>query len=124
MGVITTWPKQVGGALFACLLLLLAVVPTLDAVICSSDAPAAAERVFAQSGDTAAVAAHDHTGAAHQDGGGDACVHGHCHQTASPAAPVDIALAANGAAPAKLTPAETGLPPSRAPDGLMEPPRA
>lgn len=124
MATLSTRLKQIGGALFACLMLCLSVIPTLDAVICSSDAPAAAEQAFARSGGKAVVAAHDHTGAAHQDGGGDACVHGHCHQTASPAAPVEVALAGNLATPAKLTPAETGLPPSRTPDGLMEPPRA
>lgn len=124
MATLSTWLKQTGGALFACLMLCLSIVPTLDAVICSSDAPAAAKQAFVQSGGKVVVATHDHTGAAHQDGGGDACVHGHCHQSASPTALVDVALAANIASPARLTPAETGLPPSRAPDGLMEPPRA
>ncbi len=115
MAMLSTWLKQTGGAFFACLMLCLSVVPTMDAVICSSDAPPVAEQAFA---------AHDHTGAAHQDGGGDACVHGHCHQTASPAALVEVALAQIHAGSAKLKPAETGLPPSRAPDGPMEPPRA
>ena len=123
MSAIATWLKQVGGALFACLVLFLAVVPTVDALVCASDAPVA-ESLLAQAGDQVVATADTHGGEAHRDTGGDACVHGHCHQATTPAVPANIELAEADVSGADLIPAEAGLPPSRAPDGLMEPPRA
>lgn len=122
MAALSTWLKQTGGALFAALLLCLTIVPTFDSLVCSSDAPAAASKA-AHTGDLAA-AAHDHGDPSHRDSGGDACIHGHCHQTSAPVALADAQLAQASIGDADLKPAETGLPPSRAPDGPMEPPRA
>lgn len=123
MARLSTWLKQTGGALFACLVLCLSLVPTLDSTICSSDAPTA-ESVLADSGDQLVDASHDDGAKGHREAGGDACIHGHCHQSASLVTPVNIELAVADIGEANLTPAETGLPPSRAPDGPTEPPRA
>lgn len=114
-----TWLKRTGGALFAVLMLCLTLVPTLDSVLCGSDAaPAASIRV---DGQHASALGHGDT---HREGAGDACVHGHCHQPASPASPAEMQLTAASVATARLTPPKSGLPPSRAPDGPTEPPRA
>lgn len=123
MDAIATWLKQTGGALFACLLLCLAVAPSVDNLICSSDVPTAGSSSAPQS-DQLAAASHDGDGDIHGGSGGDACVHGHCHQTAAPAALLDAQLAEASTGAADLTRVETGQPPSRAPDNPMEPPRA
>lgn len=120
MARLSTWLKQTGGAIFACLVLCLSLVPTLDSMVCSSDTPTAEAR----SADQLVDAGHDDGVKGHPEAGGDACIHGHCHQSVSPVTPVSTQLAIALVCEANLTPAETGLPPSRAPDGPMEPPRA
>lgn len=106
--------------MFACLMLALSVVPTIDAAVCGPDLPAA---VGVQEPETGMLAAADHGGDHHRDGAGDACIHGHCHHAASliGLASPDYALAQAGSA--RLVPAETGLPPSSIPDPLKKPPR-
>ncbi|MBO9709906.1 MAG: hypothetical protein J7521_17025 [Caulobacter sp.] len=125
---IATALKRMGGAFFVGLLLCLAFAPTADSLVCSTDVPML-ESLAAP--DIAPIAttlhAHDDAdrhGENQRDGGDDACVHGHCHQAASPAAPVVITLAEASVTGLGLTPSKTGLPPSRSPDGPMEPPRA
>jgi hypothetical protein len=122
MTILSTWLKQAGTAFFAALLLCLTIVPTFDSMVCASEAPAAAG-VMAGAGDQFAVN-DKHGDGSHRDSGGDACIHGHCHQTSAPAAPIDTQLAEVSIDGVDLKPAETGLPPSRAPEGPMEPPRA
>ncbi len=122
MGAIAARLRRMGGTVFACLLLCLTIAPVVDSLFCASEA-SAAERVSSPACDQASVVAHDHGDKGHPDSG-DACVHGHCHQTQAPAAPVDVQWADTSTSAVDLTPAETGLPPSRAPDGPMEPPRA
>lgn len=120
---LSTWLKQTGGAIFAALVLCLSLVPTLDSMVCSTDTQTV-ESVLTKAGDQVVEAAHDHGGKGHREAGGDACIHGHCHQSVSPAAAVNAQLAVAHVSDANLTPAETGVLPSRAPEGLMEPPRA
>ncbi|NQE61452.1 hypothetical protein [Caulobacter sp. RHG1] len=123
MTSVSTWLKQTSRALLACLVLCLSFVPLADALICAADAPAA-QAASVQTYDQVTAQAPDHGDKSHRETGGDACVHGHCHHPVTSVAPVVIDVAAVAVSGAKLTPAETGWPPSRGPDGPMEPPRA
>ncbi|WP_145998337.1 hypothetical protein [Caulobacter flavus] len=123
MARLSTWLKHTMGAIFACLVLCLSLVPTLDSMVCSSDT-SAVELVQTTPGQQVTDPAHNHGGNGQRETGGDACIHGHCHQSVSPASPIIVRQVVAQISGANLAPAETGLPPSNLPDGPKEPPRA
>lgn len=123
MVIVTTWLRGLGGVLFACLVLSLTAVPALDALVCSAEAPAAAQaHGVAEVAPT--LTAHDHGGKRDGGGAGELCVHGHCHQPAAPAQLASIVLEDADVGAVDLLPADAGMPPSRSPEGPLEPPRA
>ncbi|WP_374468876.1 hypothetical protein [Phenylobacterium sp.] len=113
------WWRRLGAALAAFALVLVALGPSLDALVCRDDAgaAAAAHQEIGQVGD-----ADD---AAPAGGGLDACVHGHCHHGGGHAPP----RLADAEGPGLSAGRPGGFARQRVPTsdpqyGLMRPPRA
>lgn len=72
----STWWRRLGGLLAACLLVVLASAPSIDALVCQDDAAIAASQVT--NADSAHLASAP-TPAKNSGDAGDICPHGHCH---------------------------------------------
>jgi hypothetical protein len=72
----SAWWRRLGGLVAACLLVVLAAAPLIDAIVCQDDAAiATAQLAKADAGKAASAPA-----TAPQGGDpGDLCPHGHCH---------------------------------------------
>jgi hypothetical protein len=84
MHAVRTWWRGLGGLLAAAVVVVLAIGPSMDALICSGEGVPAASAAAAATSPTvvakaqADLAGDQHTGApGHSDSG--ACPHGHCH---------------------------------------------
>jgi hypothetical protein len=72
----STWWRRLGGLLAACLLVVLASAPSIDALVCQDDAAISADQYASADTHHAASAP---TTAPHSGETGDICPHGHCH---------------------------------------------
>lgn len=102
-------------ALFALLVAVFVLIPTVDAAACALElAPTHAAGSVADEGGDVPSDPDDHA----------ICSHGHCHHsgTAMPSSPQSVAVTA-AVAPSLLRPTDEPLA-SRAPSGLERPPRA
>ena len=72
----STWWRRLGGLLAACLLVVLASAPSIDALVCQDDAAIAASQ--STNADSAHLASAP-TPAQNSGDAGDICPHGHCH---------------------------------------------
>ena len=114
-----TWWRGVGGFLLPCLLALMVLSPTIDAVVCVGDTSAA----FVPVAEAASTAKPDQKPADRHDAG-DVCPHGHCHHSA----PMLIAQLDDESSRALVQTLHPALSaraaPSQAPAGPERPPRA
>lgn len=81
----STWWRRLGGLLAALVLVVLALGPGLDTMVCGGEggmSAAAAESVGADHS-TAVSADIGHAGDQDHDQGLDPCIHGHCHHSAA-----------------------------------------
>jgi hypothetical protein len=76
----SAWWRGRAGGVVACLLLMFAFAPALDAVVCESDCGPAAHAVAGEAAHLGQAQGDQH----HSDEPG-LCVHGHCHQASSEA---------------------------------------
>jgi hypothetical protein len=96
----STWWERLRGLFAACLLVVLASTPAIDAIVCQDNASISVSR------STAATTAIEQVGAPdpqHAGEGGEVCPHGHCHH-------FGVFLAADPAS--SLQAARLGAPPN------------
>jgi len=118
MQAMTTWWRNLGGLLAACVLALLVVAPTtsLAACLCAEDAAVAS-----------AGAVQTLEAERHEDGApckAACCVGGHCHHAGSLLDAPFVTITAPAPVAAKHVLAPTRALASRAPPALDRPPRA
>jgi uncharacterized membrane protein YjjB (DUF3815 family) len=114
----TTWWRNLGGLLAACVLALLVVAPTtsLAACLCVEDA------AIGQVSDVPAIQAERHEEGAPCKAA--CCVSGHCHHAGSLLDAPVVAISAPAPMAAEHAIAPTRALASRAPSALDRPPRA
>lgn len=115
----STWWRRLGGLVAACLLVVLASAPSIDAIVCQDDAQITS---VTQTSTVAADATAAPASAPQRGDVGDICPHGHCHHVAAevPKDPVRHVLPVfvevrSGALAQRFPPSLPGATPERPP---------
>lgn len=116
------WWRRLGGALAACLVVLLTAAPAVDDLACAADGLAQAQAVKSIIAKSDVASEHQHPQRP-PSGAADVCPHGHVHSVA-PAPPVAPSLTeATWSWTEPLPPANTAVRESSIPRRLERPPR-
>jgi hypothetical protein len=115
--------RKLGGPLFAALLALAVVMPTIDVYACANDKAPTATTVSAAVSKVASQQQKSGAPIERHDDGDSGCIHGHCHHGIGMAKLSEVELASVTLPMGKVAPRTVETPPSGPAIDLLRPPR-